>query len=1306
MAANWTKEQKKVIDLHDRNILVSAAAGSGKTAVLVERIIKMVTDEERNIDIDKLVVVTFTKAAAGEMKQRISDAIEQILEENPDDIRLQKQLTLINNAQITTIDSFCLNIIRNNFTSADIDPGFRTADEGELKLLESDVMGNVLEEYYQSEREDFFQLVNSYGNGKSDEQIEEIIRRVYQFSRSYPWPMEWLDECRQSYQINDESALNHNRAVEYLTDYVSNILSDYNQKYEKLLNICSESDGPYMYKPMIESDYASLTYILKKNTFEELAQAVNNVKFDRMSSKKDENVDEAKKEIVKAARNQYKKTITDLQKKIFRQTMEQNLEDLRINLSSINVLIEVVERFYLEMKRVKREKNIIDFNDMEHLALDILVKKEDGVLHYTDVADRLSEYYHEILIDEYQDSNLLQEQILSSISRGRKNEDENNMFMVGDVKQSIYKFRLARPDLFIGKYNTYTDEDSKNQKIELRMNFRSRDHVLKSINDVFFQVMKAYFGGIEYNEHVMLNTGLKFEEPDPQDCDRIANSTDIYVIQTESDESENSVFHKKADYTGNDSVDEDAAEQSDRELEASFIADKIHDLTSPEHGMKVFDKKLGEYRLLELRDIVILTRTVSGWADTFVNVLMSKGIPAFSDSSSGYFNTREVKMILSFLAVIDNPIQDIPLAAVLTSYFGNLTTEELALLRVPDKNQKLFASLAAFEENQDLKPGTREKIRTFLALMTRFRDMAVYIDIHELIWKAVYETGFYAYVGTMPAGEKRQANLDVLIEKAKKYEATSYKGLFNFLRYIEKLKKYDIDYGEASLLGENENLVRVMSIHKSKGLEFPVVFLAGMSKRFNHMDAANAVVVDPELGIAANAVNLESRTRIPTIMKTAISTKIKIDNLCEELRILYVAMTRAKEKLIMTGTVKNVQKNMDKWKTLSLDIQDSGRGYSYADLEGCGNYFDMVVPTALKEYGNTGRFIVETLDPSEIVAPSELTDSDSQTEEAEMLVSGEDGKETEENAKANDEKENSAVSETKINTDTTKAEEFREQAEAEQQKDTQAEKDKQQNFCEPYPYQRAASMKGKMTVSELKQSQIDLMVQSDETFLQEEYEDSLEKILSRTNLDEELQEKMGEGDESEDPESTNAGKIDKSQESAEIIPHFISGEEPMIGADRGTAYHRVMECLDYQCIHSLKDVTEYLKTLVEQRKITHQQYYAIDARKVWKFVQSDIGKRINEQFTDTLRREQPFVYGTEIDGETILVQGVIDLYFEENDELVIVDYKTDYVTDEQVLIDRYQIQLEYYANALQQVTGKKVKEKIIYSFRLDKQIVL
>lgn len=1224
MGRNWTEEQKKVIELHDRNILVSAAAGSGKTAVLVERIINMVTDPSRDADVDRLVVVTFTKAAAGEMRERISAAFEDKLEKDPDNAKLQKQLTLIHNAQITTIDSFCLNIVRNNFASADIDPGFRTADEGELKLLEADVMGKMLEEYYDSDRQDFFDFVDSYGTGRSDVAIEDLIYRVYSFSRSYPWPELWFEECREPYRITAKEMLYDNRAVEFLKEYIIRIFADHDFRYAKLEETCAEADGPSMYAPMIASDHDGIKRVLALDTFEDIGEALRNITFDRLSSKKDANADPGKKEYVKNCRDAYKDSVKNLQGKVFRQTAEQNFEDIMVNMSSMNILIELAERFYKDMQEAKRDKNIIDFNDMEHLALDVLVKFEDGKRVYSEAADRLSEFYEEILIDEYQDSNMLQEEILRSISRGRFDESRNNMFMVGDVKQSIYKFRLARPDIFIGKYNEYTDEDSSRQKIELKKNFRSRDNVLKSINDVFFNIMKDYFGGIEYNENVMLNTGLEFPEAEENERSRTGGDTEVIII-------------------GADADSEDEEELESRELEAEKIALRIRELTDPETGQLVFDAKKKEYRPAQYRDIVVLTRTIKGWADTFVDTLLERDIPAFADSSSGYFNTREIKLILSLLAVIDNPVQDIPLAAVLTSYFGNITDNELADIRKTDRKVRLYNTICGYIETGDDRSIVL-KLEKFMDKLEKYRKMAIYTDIHDLIWKIVYDTGYYDYVGTMPAGVKRQANLDMLIEKAKAYEGTSYRGLFNFLRYIDKLKKYEVDYGEATILGENENLVRIMSIHKSKGLEFPIVILAGMGKEFNNMDTKANVVIDPELGIGANAVDLGTRTKSPTIIKNAVALKMKLENMSEEMRILYVAMTRAKEKLIMTGTPRRGLKAYDEWLAKAELLDEEQLPYSFAELEGCKSYFDLVVPTAAKKTGVLGQFRVSIFNSTQI---------------------------SDEIRKAYGTDENHEATEA---TETPKMPDRPESSEESETVGVARSEGESAHVAYVYPYAEAAGMKSKVTVSELKRMQHE---PEEETAVEEE---PLFEVF---------------------------------EEEPAIVPKFISGEQVLEGSSRGTAYHRVMECLDYAAADSAERIAEFLEELVISRKITRQQKEAVEPEKIYRFCRSGLGSRIMEADGQTgVRREQQFVYGIaqpEADN-TLLVQGVIDLYFEEAGKLILVDYKTDRVphgkTGAQILTERYKVQLDYYADALSRLTGMEVSEKIIWSFECDEAFVL
>ena len=651
MERKWTPAQKSAIDTRDCNVLVSAAAGSGKTAVLVERIISMITDPDKNIDIDRLVVVTFTKAAAAQMKDKIRKALDSMLDENPGDVNLLRQITLLNNAQITTIDSFCLWIIRNHFPEVNLDPGFRIMDEGEKKLIENDVLEDVLEEFYAEADEEFFNLVDAFGMGRDDSGLVSIIDKIYRFSRSNPWIDEWFDECMLVY--DDETY--DNPAIKELYDSIKNALFDYRDKYNRLVDICSEPAGPAAYTGALQSDLLGINEMINSQDFGELGRRIRIFSFEALSRKKDAGADPDIKEYVKGQRKLFKDYIGRLNDKIFLKDDEGIFADMQGAGIQIRTLLKVAKVYAKRVSEVKREKGIIDFNDMEHLALSILVKKEDGKLVYTETADKLANRFEEILIDEYQDSNQLQEVILNAVSKTRLTGENNNIYMVGDVKQSIYKFRLACPELFIEKYDTY-GETGDNVRIELQKNFRSRENVLECVNDVFSHIMNKNFSGIGYDESVRLNAGFPYPEySDSNYGDEANKSTDVILISSENEE-----------------------EATTRELEADRLAKLIEGIVAS--GINVYDSDENIYRPAEYRDIVILTRSVTGWADTFADALMDRGIPAYTDSSTGYFSVREIQVILSMLTIVDNPVQEISLAAAMMSYFGGFTAAELGMV--------------------------------------------------------------------------------------------------------------------------------------------------------------------------------------------------------------------------------------------------------------------------------------------------------------------------------------------------------------------------------------------------------------------------------------------------------------------------------------------------------------------------------------------------------------------------------------------------------------------------------------------------
>lgn len=1228
MANHWTEKQFKAIQTNGCNILVAAAAGSGKTAVLVERIIRKITAED-GTDVDRMVVVTFTKAAAAEMKQRIREALDAMLQENPGNERLIRQMTLIHNAPITTIDSFCLNIVRNYFTDIELDPGFRIADEGEMKLLENDVMEEMLEEYYASENQVFFDFVDAYGTGRDDTKIVDIILKLYRFARSYPWPEEWFKDCLCIYRQSDIDTAEQNAAISYLFDTVRRRFKDYDRQYQKLESICNEPDGPSMYTAAVQSDHAGIRQILDTQSYEELVRKVRLLSFETLGRSRSKDISEVKKAAVKQIRDEYKAYVTKtLQAKLFTKEFANLLEDIRENKPAVEMMMTLAQDFYRRMDTEKRERNVIDFNDMEHMALNILVKKTENGMEYTKAADDLSAYYEEILIDEYQDSNMLQEVILTAVSKGKYNEADNNIYMVGDVKQSIYKFRLACPKLFMDKYSTYTDTDSPNVKIELQTNFRSRENVLECTNDVFYRAMNPYFAEIEYDDRARLNAGFEYPKYQAQNENAMTFADDpdtmIYMIDMNQEK-----------------LSPEDEDRSAREREGAAAADLIQRLTQPKEDgsfYMVYDKNAENgYRRIRYSDIVILTRTVSGWADTFVNVLMNEDIPAYCDASEGYFDVREVKLLLSYLAVIDNPLQDIPMAAVMLSFFGRFTTEELTQIRMKDTTKHLYDVM---QESDD------EKVVQFLKQLDSFREKAERYPVSDVLWELMYDTGYYHYAGTMPAGTQRQANLDMLYTKAAAFEKTSYSGLFQFLRYIERLKKYEVDFAEASVLGENENLVRVMSIHKSKGLEFPVVILAGMGKSINQMDSRGEVVLDTDFGVGTNVVHLDKRIKNPTLLKSAVSQKLIQETISEELRVLYVAMTRAREKLYMIGTVKDAQKAVEGWQAVSDELL-AGGWYSYSYEAGLKNYFDMVMPAVLLPQNlRKGTFQIVELGQAE----------------SDMRQAAEAG----EVAKA---EMNDAGNGTG------------------QQNPAGQELEK----LPDYPYADEPVMKPKVTVSELKK------MQQDSDFAETAYmPESLKQAVDEQNED-------------------------------ELLPEFIAGRKKTLqGSRRGTAYHRVMECMDYDTEPENTAVKAFLKRLVEEEKLTKQQADSIRVSDIVAFMKNPLFERMKRaKQAGVFHTEQPFVFidlseqsdkskqddtnQPDKNNGGQLIQGVIDVYFEEDGSLILVDYKTDKVSKkggEDELRRRYALQLEYYAKALSQLLQKPVKEKIIYSFSLGKDIEL
>ena len=1239
MSVKWTEEQQKVIDLRDRNILVSAAAGSGKTAVLVERIISRITDENDPADVDRLLVVTYTEAAAAEMKERIGAAIEKKLEEQPGNVNLEQQSTLIHNASIMTIHSFCLSVIRDHFHVIGIDPAFRIAEEGELRLLMQDVLEELIENFYAEGSEAFLNFVDQYGTGRNDQKIEELILQLYEYSRSYPQPEKWLKECVDNYEIDSEK-MEEADVVQEAKARVRQNLTDVKGFVQQAIEVCELPVGPYMYGEMLDSDLVQIEQLEKAETFCQQEQIVSDFTWKRLSGKKDPTVDPELKEKAQGLRKQAKKLIEDLKANYFYAPVDEWIRDMQEAKTAMKMLVLLVQAFAEAFSEKKRQGNLLDFSDMEQFALQILTEEKEGKLVPSAVAQEYQERFEEVMIDEYQDSNLVQETILTSVSR--ESAGQNNLFMVGDVKQSIYRFRLSRPELFMGKYNSYSTQESSRQRIDLDRNFRSRGEVLDSTNYIFRKLMRKEFGEIIYDDKAALHLGASFPElPDEN----------VFTDQTEL------LLYNQTGLRSSEA----------REEEARMIAQRMKELLST--GV-VLDKGTGEYRPVHYRDMVILTRSLQGWAEVFASILAEEGIPAYSVSREGYFETYEVSVLLDYLKVLDNARQDLPMTAVLTSPFAGLTAVELSVIRLAYPNQLFYEAVEGFcslspeeiPETVDKKQAiqVQEKLRKFFVVLDHFREILPYTAIHDLLAEIIDKTGYGLFISAMPGGAQRQANVEMLVEKARAFEGTSYKGLFNFVRYIEQLKKYDVDYGEASIIDEQDDTVRIMSIHKSKGLEFPIVFVAGTGKQFNTQDLKGSIVIHPRNGVGIDVVDLEMRTKAPTFLKKMIQEKTKLENLAEELRVLYVAMTRAKEKLILTGSLKIGEDGLEPYVNHMTDRESS---LSLYQLEGANRYLDWILPALLQEEdlkredGLCGILKTESEEVQQLPIKVRIFDA------GEMDFTEDAQRQAEVIAR-----------EVLEHWDTTKvylpgAEEKLEQ---------------QMNFL--YPHKEEGKMKLKFTVSELKKR-------------------------------ESLQEEAGE-------------ELIQEPEIVPLLPHFMEEQkEGLTGASRGSAYHKFLELHDFSKEYTEELLKEEIELFYQAGRLSKEMADCIRTKDILAFLNSESGRRMTQAAGNgKLRKEQPFVLGVaaseiypeiyqdiqkrsqEADEnrkeETILIQGIIDVWFEEEDGLVLLDYKTDRVRNASQLKELYHAQLDYYAQALEQLLEKPVKEKIIYSFALKEEIIL
>ena len=1273
MGMKFTPEQQRVIELHNSNILVSAAAGSGKTAVLVERIIRMICDGEHPADIDRLLIVTFTNAAAAEMRERIAAGITARLEADPGNEHIQKQSALLHNAQITTIDSFSLFLIRNHFNEIGLDPDFRVADEGEIKLLQQEVLAQLLEDAYAGQfvpeaPEQFHACVEYFCPGGRESVLEQHILNLSRYAGSFPWPAEWLEERKNDYAAGDMEALVHSDYGQYLTERVNRTVEGCLEKLREVKRLCELPDGPYMYGELTEAEIEQLERLTSCKDLEEQAAKIPAVTFARLPSKKDDSVDPAKRELAKAIRNSVKDTLSDLSESYFKTPLELAVEQGKACREPLRMLLDLVLEFDRRLLAAKQERHLIDFSDMEHYALQILLKREkveesDGTgtdrtetkyrIVPSDVAMEYRQYFQEILIDEYQDSNLVQEYLLSAISG--EEEGRYNRFMVGDVKQSIYKFRLARPELFLEKYDTY-QETGDLCRIDLAKNFRSRIQVVDAVNDVFSRIMSREIGGIAYDDKAALYSGAVY----PAQEDPAYGSELLLIRKPEKGEREESGIGEQHAEGAGVLVDYDNV----RQLEALAIAARIKQLKG---SLKVMEKSTGELRPVRYSDMVILLRTTSGWDEEFKKILEQQGIPVYITSKTGYFGALEVQELLQFLRVLDNPRQDIPLFGVMQSVFGGFTQEEIAQIRSGGeghsrKRMTLYEALKevaqsgrTVEEGEEISAGESageeaelsQKADTFLQRIGHYRDLTPFTSIRDLLQRILDDYDYLNYVTALPAGSKRRANVEMLLTKASAFEKTSYFGLFHFIRYMEQLEKYDVDYGEADTLDENADVVRIMSIHKSKGLEFPVVFVSGLSKRFNMQDANQSLIVDMDLGVAVDYVDSVRRIKNKTLRRAVLSAKMKEDNLAEELRVLYVALTRAREKLILTSVLEKAE---EKWELSQMTGQEK---LTYLDFCEAGSYMDFLLPILPK----TG-IAVKTLRTEDLAAEElgEQLRMGDRREQLRLIACGE-------TPLTGDPEENER-----------KLMHLRER------------------FAYQYPHPGLQKLYTKTTVSELK---IAAMAEKDEA----------------------------------------AFHTFEEKEVVPYIPGFRREQEKVSGAVRGNAFHRTMELLDFTylftesglftgCPNNYEEyrrgldknrlqnrLEEFLQRETVSLRLTEEYAKAVSLPKILNFLEQELAYRMwRAQEQGLLYREQPFVLGIDAkrldpdlpEGEKVLIQGIIDVFFIEDGEIVLLDYKTDVIDSLEALWNRYNVQIQYYEEALTKLMQMPVKERILYSFYLEK----
>lgn len=1219
--SKWTKEQSEVISHRKGNLLVSAAAGSGKTAVLVEHVIDRLLDKEHPISLSSVVLMTFTEAAASEMKERIKARLKEAFLENRDP-HIEREIAELPNANISTIDAFCKRLIEENYTSLGIEPNFRIGEKNELALLKEDIVEELLEEEYGKKEESFLSFVDRYSTGKQDKGIQEIIVKLYYLAVASPFPEKYLKALSE----NSSSAWKN-----YLLESIRKRVEEAIEMLTEAIRICTEEGGPSEYLATVEEDYQSLLRVKAGAILRRTIEEIQAISFSRIKNSKAE-----RKEEVKGRRNAVKALVQKWQKNyiLIPEEIEKKAETEGKTL--LQEAIRLTLLFYARYQKEKLERNILDFSDLEHFALKLLYTEKDGVLHFSTLADELAQEYTEILVDEYQDSNMVQEYLVSALSKERFSE--GNVFQVGDVKQSIYRFRMARPELFLRKYY-----DESYPKIFLQKNFRSLKGVIDAVNACFFRIMKKELGGIEYDRDSSLFQGR--EEKEETD-----SKTELLLLEKEEKKGEQT-GEEKAKGKKEENSEEKRGEaglekESDLQLECRMIASRVREL----------HKKNIQYK-----DMVILLRSPKKVAKEMVDIFSEEGIPSFAVSSDGYYSQVEVETILAMLSVIDNPKQDIPLAAVLHSPMFHFTDEELCSLKLAygSLTEALCMSAEAisdgnFSSENQCSGNTRsetisgenlcsekenplqvqppldqalfKKWKDFCTKLERYRKLSRNLRVHELLTLLYEETSYYLYASALPMGEKRRANLDQLIEDALQFEKGSFSGLFNFIRYIEKAKQKEYDEGEANIYSEKDDLLRIMSIHQSKGLQFKVVFLSSLQKNFNKQDLRESILLDEELGMASPYLDQETRIKYPSLQLSAIKEKMEEENQAEELRLLYVAMTRAEEKLIMTGVVKNLASYMEKH-PVNEDIK-------MEDIRGAKSYLDFIMLAF-------SRSFTESLENPLVKLCTFTREALSEKKEEE-------------------EGEKFSVRDALYSYLAEKCEK------------TEEEEEWDKDFSYRYDHEESTHLYPKYAVSLLKKQAIEAVKE------------------------------QGDKEGETGGESKGLSEAEKSGKNEQVHERNAEKREKGLGAKIGDSFHHALALFDYN------KGLEQLPAILGEEELS-----LLNKEQFQTFLSSSLGECFKKAFQEKrLFREMHFMralpfralFPDRKEEDEVLLQGIIDAFIVEDDGIILVDYKTDRVREGEELRERYRKQIMLYSDALEAILGKRVKRRVLYSFYLAKEV--